>query len=106
MTRRVGWYFTFIGIILLTIALILAMGRQSGGWVLVSGLAALIIGVWIMFRSAGVAPAPPPPPPAPAAAPKGGKAAPAKPENKPEQSAPPAKPAKPRSLGGLFSRSK
>ena len=63
MARRVGWYFIFIGIVLLAVAFVLAMGQQPSGRALIWGLGSVLGGVWVVLRSgsaARVAPAAPP----------------------------------------------
>jgi hypothetical protein len=95
MARRVGWYFVFVGVVLLAIAFVLAVGGQSSGRMLLGGLGCTLAGAWLVLRSAGVAPAPPP---VAAKAKEGGK----------PPTPPPDKPAaRPRGLAGLLrSRSK
>jgi hypothetical protein len=92
MARRVGWYFVFVGIVLLAIAFVLAMGKQPSGRMLMSGLASLVLGAWLLVRALSAAPAPPAPPPAEA------KSA------KPKPAAPEKPPPKPKGLAGLFRR--
>lgn len=102
MTRRIGWYFVFVGMVLLAIALVLAIGEQSSGRMFLSGLGGLIVGVWLILRSVGApaaAPPLPPPKPAPAAQPKQAAKAPGPPKAAPAK---PSAPAKARGLAGMF----
>ena len=95
MVRRVAWYFILVGIVLLAVALVLAMGQQSSGRALLWGLGSLIAGVWVLLRTAAA----PAAPPVEAKAKEAGKPPAPKPEAKP---AAPKAPAKPRGLGGMF----
>ncbi len=94
MIRRVGWYFIFIGIVLLAVAFVLAMGRQPSGRALIWGVSSVLAGVWVVLRSGRAAPVAPVAPPAQVKAKQGPKApaaAPAK-ESKPPAPKPAAKP--------------
>jgi hypothetical protein len=97
LARRVGWYFIFIGIVLLAVAFVLAMGQQPSGRVLFWALGSVVAGVWVVLRSGSARPAAPAAPPAEAkakSAPKAPAAAPAK-ETKPHAS-------KPKGISAMF----
>jgi hypothetical protein len=61
MARRVGWYFIFVGMVLLAVAFVLAVGSQSSGRVLLGGLGSVAAGAWLVTRAGSGAPAAPPP---------------------------------------------
>jgi hypothetical protein len=92
MTRRIGAFFVFVGVVFLAVSTVLALGEQPSGRLFLAGLAASAVGVWAVIRSAGGAPLPPPGPPAgsPAAArakpagPAGGGPAPSEPPGPPK----------------------
>ncbi|MBI3763540.1 MAG: hypothetical protein HY260_16975 [Chloroflexi bacterium] len=110
--RRIGWYFMFLGIAVLAIALILALGQQPSFRTLLMGLGSTMIGLWFALRaarSAALLKPPPPPPPAPAAAKaKGGFRLPlpsfGKKKPSPPPPPPPPPPQKPKGLAALFAR--
>jgi hypothetical protein len=98
MARRVGWYFVFVGLVLLAIAFVLAMGEQSSGRMLLIGFGGLAVGAWLIVRSVGSATIAAPPPSAPPAAAqaKQGPKAPGPPKPAP------AAPARARGMSRLF----
>ena len=104
MTRRIGWYFVFVGMVLLAIALVLAIGEQPSGRMFLSGLGGIVAGTWMILRSVGAASAGPPPPqaaPAPAAQSKQTARAPGPPKAAPAKAPAPAKTGAPAKAGGL-----